>query len=112
MIVLERKEVNFMVKSSNLYVRIEPDVKEQAEKVFDGLGISMSNAVGLFLKQVVINQAIPFELTLAPAKIKSIDTMTDAEFNAELENGYADYLASKGRPAKEVFSDIRKGLHA
>jgi len=31
----------------------------------------MSNAVGLFLKQVVINQAIPFELTLAPAKIKS-----------------------------------------
>jgi len=101
-----------MVKSSNLYVRIEPDVKEQAEKVFDGLGISMSNAVGLFLKQVVINQAIPFELTLTPAKIKSADTMTEAEFNAELENGYADYLAGKGRPAKEVFSDIRKGLHA
>jgi len=37
--------------------------------------------------------------------------MTEAEFNAELENGYADYLAGKGRPAKEVFSDIRKGLH-
>jgi len=104
--------VDFMVKSSNLYVRIEPNVKEQAEKVFEGLGISMSNAVGLFLKQVVINQAIPFELTLSPAKIKSINTMTDAEFNAELENGYADYLAGKGRPANEVFSDIRKGLHA
>ena len=89
MIVSERKEVDLMVKSTNLYVRIEPDVKEQAEKVFDGLGISMSNAVGLFLKQVVINQAIPFELTLAPAKIKSVDTMTEAEFNAELENGYA-----------------------
>lgn len=101
-----------MVKSSNLYVRIEPDVKEQAEKVFDGLGISMSNAVGLFLKQVVINQAIPFELTLAPAEIKSVNTMTEAEFNAELENGYADYLTGKGRPAKEVFSDIRKGFHA
>jgi len=101
-----------MVKSSNLYVRIEPDVKEQAEKVFDGLGISMSNAVGLFLKQVVINQAIPFDIKLAPAKIKSVDIMTEAEFNAELENGYADYLAGKGRPMKEVFSDIRKGLHA
>jgi len=101
-----------MVKSSNLYVRIEPDVKEQAEKVFDGLGISMSNAIGLFLKQVVINQAIPFELTLAPVKIKSVDAMSEAEFNAELENGYAEYLAGKGRPVKEVFSDIRKGLHA
>ena len=101
-----------MAKSSNLYVRIEPDVKEQAEKVFDGLGISMSNAVGIFLKQVVINQAIPFELTLAPSKFKSVDTMTEGEFNEELENGYADYLAGKGRPTKEVFSDIRKALHA
>jgi|GEM_PF-6433115 len=51
---------------------------------------------------IVTNQAIPFELTLAPAKIKSVATMTEAEFNAELENGYADYLAGKGRPAKEV----------
>ena len=101
-----------MVKSTNLYVRIEPDVKEQAEKVFDGLGISMSNAVGLFLKQVAINQAIPFELKLAPAKIKSVDTMTEVEFNTELEKGYADYLAGKGRPTKGVFSDIRKGLNA
>lgn len=101
-----------MAKSSNLYVRIEPDVKEKAEKVFDALGISMSNAVGLFLKQVVINQGIPFELKLAPVKIKSIDTMTEAEFNAEIEKGYSDSLAGKGRPVKEVFSDIRKGLNA
>lgn len=99
-----------MAKSSNLYIRVEPDLKEQAEKVFEGLGISMSNAVGLFLKQVVINQAIPFDLKLAPSKIKSVEAMTEAEFNSEMEKGYADYLANKGRPVKEVFSDIRKGL--
>jgi DNA-damage-inducible protein J len=99
-----------MAKSSNLYIRVEPDLKEQAEKVFDGLGISMSNAVGLFLKQVVINQAIPFDLKLAPTKIISVDTLTEAEFNAEIEKGYTDYLSNKGRPLKEVFSDIRKGL--
>ena len=101
-----------MVKTSNLYVRIEPEVKEQAEKVFDGLGISMSNAIGLFLKQVVINQAIPFDLKLAPARIKSVDSMTEAELNEELEKGYADYLAGKGSCANEVFSDIRKGQKA
>lgn len=99
-----------MAKSSNLYIRVEPDVKEQAEKVFEGLGISMSNAVGLFLKQVVINQAIPFDLKLAPAKYKSVDSLTESEFNAEMEKGYADFLANKGRPVKEVFSDMRKGL--
>ncbi|HHV14967.1 MAG TPA: type II toxin-antitoxin system RelB/DinJ family antitoxin [Gelria sp.] len=99
-----------MAKSSNLYIRIEPDVKEQAEKVFEGLGISMSNAVGLFLRQVVINQGIPFELKLEPANIKPVDTMTEAEFNTELEKGYADYLAGNGRSAKEAFVDLRKGL--
>ena len=85
-------------------MRIEPDVKEQAEKVFDSLGISMSNAVGLFLKQVIINQAIPFELKLAPA-------MTEVELDAEFEKGYVDYLAGKGRPTEDVFVDIRKGLN-
>lgn len=99
-----------MAKSSNLYVRIEPEVKEQAEKVFESLGISMSNAVGLFLKQVVINQGIPFELKLVPSKMQSIDTMTETQFNAALEKGYTDYLEGKGRPAEEVFYDIRKGL--
>ena len=99
-----------MAKSSNLYIRVEPDLKEQAEKVFNGLGISMSNAVGLFLKQVVINQAIPFDLKLAPGIIKSVDSLTEAEFNAEMEKGYADFVADKGRPVKEVFSELRKGL--
>ncbi len=93
------------------YIRIEPEIKEQAEKVFEGLGISMSNAVGLFLRQVVINQAIPFELKLAPDGIKPVDTMMEAEFNTELEKGYAEYLAGHGRSAKEVFSNIRKGLN-
>ena len=101
-----------MAKSSNLYVRIDPEVKEQAEKVFDGLGITMSNAVGLFLKQVVINQAIPFELKLAPAGYKPVDTLAEDEFDAELEKGYADYLDGKGRPARQVFADLRKGQGA
>ena len=106
-----RMEVELMTKSSNLYVRIEPDVKEQAEKVFNGLGISMSNAIGLFLKQVVINQGIPFELKLAPCGIKSVDAMTEAELNVELEKGYSDYLKGKGRPAGQVFAEIRQGYN-
>lgn len=37
-----------MAKSSNLYIRIELEVKEQAEKVFECLEFLTSNAVGLF----------------------------------------------------------------
>ena len=36
----------------------------------------------------------------------------EAEFNTELEKGYADYLGGKGRSTEGVFSDIRKELNA
>ena len=42
-----------MKRTSNVFVRVEPEVKEQAEKILGELGIPMSNAVGMFLRQVV-----------------------------------------------------------
>ncbi len=43
-----------MARTSNVFVRVEPEIKEQAEQVLNQLGIPMSNAVGMFLGQVVI----------------------------------------------------------
>ena len=38
-----------MARTSNVFARVEPEVKEQAEMVLNQLGIPMSNAVGMFL---------------------------------------------------------------
>ncbi|MCI8515110.1 MAG: type II toxin-antitoxin system RelB/DinJ family antitoxin [Lachnospiraceae bacterium] len=51
-----------MARTSNVFARIEPEIKEQAEQVLDDPGISMSNAVGMFLRQVVLRRGIPFEM--------------------------------------------------
>ena len=40
-------------KSANLYARIEPDVKEQAEEILAALGIPASNAINMFYKQIM-----------------------------------------------------------
>ena len=40
-----------MAKTSNVFARVEPEIKEQAELVLSKLGISMSNAVNIFLRQ-------------------------------------------------------------
>ena len=37
-----------MAKTANLYARIEPDVKEQAEGILSALGIPASNAINMF----------------------------------------------------------------
>ena len=39
-----------MAKTSNLYARIEPDVKEQAEDILSALGIPVSNAINILSK--------------------------------------------------------------
>lgn len=51
--------------TSTLQVRVDSDLRHQAEVFFTNAGLDMSSAVRLFLKQVVIRQKIPFEV-IAP----------------------------------------------
>ena len=95
-------------KSANLYVRIEPEVKEQAESILAALGIPASNAINMFYKQIILHQGIPFDVTLPANRPLDASTMSAAELSEELERGYADMKAGRTRSAKDVFADIRK----
>ena len=95
-------------KSANLYARIEPDVKEKAESILAELGIPASNAINIFYKQIILQRGLPFEVKMPPAKPVNINTLSETEFNEELENGYAVMQAGRTKNAKEAFADIRK----
>ena len=97
-----------MAKTANLYARIEPDVKDQAEAILSALGIPVSNAINMFYKQIILQRGIPFEMKLPKDTVLDIRTMTDEQMNAELEKGFADLQAGKTRPAKTVFDELRK----
>lgn len=96
-----------MAKSANLYVRIEPDVKEQAETILNALGIPASNAITMFYKQIILKKGLPFEVKL-PEHPLDVSRMTEEQLNAELEKGYADMQAGRTILAPEVLADIRK----
>ncbi|MDE5865201.1 MAG: type II toxin-antitoxin system RelB/DinJ family antitoxin [Lachnospiraceae bacterium] len=95
-------------KSANLYARIEPDVKEQAESILSALGIPASNAINMFYKQIILNRGLPFEVKIPMARPVDVSKLSEAELNAELEKGYADMTAGRTKPAKQAFADIRK----
>ena len=97
-----------MAKSANLYARIEPEVKEQAESILSALGIPVSNAINMFYKQIILQRGIPFELKLPQEKMMDMSKLTDQELNGELDKGYQDVLAGRTKPAGKVFEDIRK----
>lgn len=77
-------------KSANLYARIEPDVKEQAESILNTLGIPASNAINMFYKQIILNRGLPFEVKIPNARPVNIAELSETQLNAELEKGYAD----------------------
>jgi DNA-damage-inducible protein J len=51
---------------ANLNIRVDDAVKQQAEAVFAELGMSLSTATTIFLKQVIRYNGIPFDLRLDP----------------------------------------------
>ena len=52
------------MSTTNLNIRIDKDVKEKAEKIFNELGLNMTSAVNIFLRTAVRERGIPFELKL------------------------------------------------
>jgi DNA-damage-inducible protein J len=97
-----------MAKTANLYVRIEPDVKEQAESILAALGIPASNAINMFYKQIILQRGLPFEVKMPAVRPLDASVLTDAQMDAELEKGYDDMQAGRTKSVKSAFADIRK----
>ncbi len=95
-------------KSANLYARIEPDVKEQAESILSALGIPASNAINMFYKQIILQRGLPFEVKIPSARPLDVGALSATEISEELEKGYADMKAGRTKKTSKVFADIRK----
>lgn len=53
-----------MTKSAMIRARIEPDLKEEAETIFNELGLSTTEAITLFYRQVKLVKGLPFEVRI------------------------------------------------
>lgn len=71
-----------MNKTATIQTRIEPKVKNSAQKVLNKLNISMSEAISIFLTQVSLNKGIPFEIKI-PNKTTE-DTLRKSEKGEDL----------------------------
>ena len=97
-----------MAKTANLYARIEPDVKAQAESILDALGIPVSNAINMFYKQIILQRGIPFEVKLPAFPVPDMSALSDEQLRTEIEKGFADADAGRLTPAADVFAALRE----
>lgn len=97
-----------MAKTANLYVRIEPDVKEQAETILSALGIPASNAITMFYKQIILRRGLPFDVKMPANILLDASTLSAEQMDAELQKGCDDMQNGRTKSVQATFADIRK----
>lgn len=102
---------------SRLNIRVSAQVKDQAETLFESLGMNMSTAINIFLTQAVREQAIPFAITANMSKNRSaysLDEITQvftdavaAEKSEKAAKGFP--IAEYDREAKQAYLKYPNG---
>ena len=77
-----------MVKTEMIRARVEPELKREAEQFFSALGLSATDAITLFYKQVTMHRGLPFDVRVPNAE--TIEAMRQASDGEDLTE-YTDF---------------------
>lgn len=89
-----------MAKTDTLHIRIEPSVKEKAEKTLNELGLSIADAINVFLNQVILNEGIPFEIKKPQYNKQTIQTIEETKQEKNLSRTFNN--------SDEMFEELDK----
>lgn len=86
--------------TTNLNIRTDKEIKDQAEKIFNELGLNMTTAVNIFLRTAVREHGIPFELKLEVPN----------EITAEAIEEGRKLMADPSAPRYSSMDELREAL--
>lgn len=86
--------------TTNLNIRTEKAVKDQAEKIFNELGLNMTTAINMFLRTAIRERGIPFDLKL--------DVTNDTTV-AAIEEG-RKFMSDSAAPRYSSIADLKAAL--
>ena len=85
-----------MAKTANLNIRVDPEVKSSAEALFSSFGLTVSDAVNIFLHQSLLEGGLPFAIK-------------QPRYNAETEAAMAEARAiAEGKIPAKRYNSVRE----
>lgn len=88
-----------MARTAFINTRIEPALKEKAERIFSAIGVSTSDAITMFYKQVVFRRGIPFDVCIPNAEtlaaMEEADRKESDIVTSSTEDAFADILGAR-----------------
>lgn len=87
-----------VAETTNLSIRMDKELKEQAEQLFSELGMNMTTAFNIFVRQAVRQRKIPFEISLNTPNAETIAAMEEANIisrdpNAKRYSSFEELVA-------------------
>lgn len=89
-----------MAKTDVLHIRVEPSVKQRAEKTLNDLGLSITEAINVFLNQVILNDGIPFEIRKPKFNKETIQAIEDTKKGKNLSKAFDN--------VEDMFKELEK----
>jgi addiction module antitoxin, relB/dinJ family len=87
-----------VIKMSATTINIDEETKKEAQELFKDLGMNLTTAINIFLKQAIRERGLPFYVGQAKYKDEVYQAIKDAEQGKNLSKGYND--------VEEMFEDI------
>ncbi|VTS73086.1 type II toxin-antitoxin system RelB/DinJ family antitoxin [Streptococcus australis] len=87
------------MSKTSMSIRLDSEVKEQAQQVFNNLGMDMTTAINIFLRQAIQYQGLPFDVRLDENR-KLLEVLRDLNQNRNMSQSF------------ESVSDLMEDLRA
>lgn len=68
-----------MAKTANINIRINPEIKKEAEKLFSNFGMTISDAINIFIHQSLLSEGLPFSVKLPKPNEATLAAMSEIE---------------------------------
>ena len=75
------------MSKTSMSIRLDSEVKEQAQQVFNHLGMDMTTAINIFLRQAIQYQGLPFDVKIDENR-KLLQVVTDVEQNRNMSRSF------------------------
>ena len=75
------------MSKTSMSIRLDSEVKEQAQQVFNNLGMDMTTAINIFLRQAIQYQGLPFDVRLDENQ-KLLQVLTDLDQNRNMSQSF------------------------
>ena len=96
-----------VMPTTSLNIRTDSDVKEKAETLFAELGVNMTTAVNMFLRQAIRDQALPLELSLKSKAVSGGEGLYVREGKGEKD--ISDLFGKIGFADEYDYKALREG---